>query len=53
MDFTTNNINFWIIGFADDYKKIKNNSSYGISSKIRIFFKYFWFINNIFNHNKH
>ena len=30
---------FGLIGFADDYKKIKSNSSSGISSKIRIFFK--------------
>ena len=27
---------FGLIGFADDYKKIKVNSSYGISSKIRV-----------------
>ncbi len=30
---------FGLIGFADDYKKIKSNSSSGISSKIRIFFQ--------------
>ena len=30
---------FGIIGFADDYKKIKNNSSLGISSKVRISFQ--------------
>ncbi len=30
---------FGIIGFADDYKKIKLNSSSGISSKTRIFFQ--------------
>ena len=44
-----NNIFIWIsiitillfgfIGFADDYKKIKSNSSSGISSKIRIIFQ--------------
>ena len=30
---------FGLIGFADDYKKIKNNSSLGISSKVRISFQ--------------
>ena len=30
---------FGLIGFADDYKKIKTNSSSGISSKIRILFQ--------------
>tara|TARA_A100001011_G_C14316435_1_gene848197 strand:- start:55 stop:1143 length:1089 start_codon:yes stop_codon:yes gene_type:complete len=30
---------FGLIGFADDYKKIKNNSSLGISSKVRITFQ--------------
>ncbi len=30
---------FGIIGFADDYKKIQNNSSLGISSKVRISFQ--------------
>ena len=30
---------FGIIGFADDYKKIKNNSSSGISSRVRLFFQ--------------
>ena len=29
-------ITFGLIGFADDYKKIRKNSSFGISSKIRI-----------------
>ena len=32
-------ITFGLIGFADDYKKIKSNSSSGISSKLRIFFQ--------------
>ena len=41
---------FGLIGFADDYKKIKNNSSSGISSRVRIYFSnFFWFINNIFD----
>ena len=30
---------FGSIGFADDYKKIKSNTSEGISSKLRIFFQ--------------
>ena len=30
-------LSFGIIGFFDDYKKIKNNSSYGLNAKIRIF----------------
>ena len=30
---------FGLIGFADDYKKIKSNSSNGISSQIRIIFQ--------------
>ena len=30
---------FGVIGFADDYKKIKNNSSSGISSRVRLFFQ--------------
>ena len=30
---------FGLIGFADDYKKIKHNSSSGISSRLRIFFQ--------------
>ncbi len=33
---------FGFIGFADDFKKIKNNSSLGISSRIRIFFQIFF-----------
>ena len=33
---------FGLIGFADDYKKIKTNSSNGISSKIRILFQIFF-----------
>ncbi len=30
---------FGLIGFADDYKKIKSNSSLGVSSKIRVTFQ--------------
>ena len=30
-------LSFGIIGFFDDYRKIKNNSSYGLNTKIRIF----------------
>ncbi len=30
---------FGLIGFIDDYKKIKSNSVYGLSSKIRILFQ--------------
>ena len=30
---------FGFIGFADDYKKIKNNSTSGLSSRVRIFFQ--------------
>ncbi len=30
---------FGLIGFVDDYKKIKNNSSLGISSQLRIIFQ--------------
>ncbi len=30
---------FGFIGFIDDYKKIKSNSSFGISSKLRIIFQ--------------
>ncbi len=33
---------FGLIGYADDYKKIKTNSSSGISSKIRILFQIFF-----------
>ena len=33
---------FGLIGFADDYIKIKNNSSSGISSRVRIFFQIFF-----------
>ncbi len=33
---------FGLIGFADDYKKIKSNSSSGISSKVRIIFQIFF-----------
>ena len=33
---------FGLIGFADDYKKIKINSSSGISSKVRIIFQIFF-----------
>ena len=33
---------FGAIGYADDYKKIKNNSSSGVSSKIRIIFQIFF-----------
>ena len=45
---------FGIIGFADDYNKIKNNSSEGMSSKTRIFFQIlfaliitFFIVNNL------
>ena len=30
-------VSFGLIGFADDFSKVKNNSSKGISAKIRIF----------------
>ncbi len=33
---------FGLIGFADDYKKIKTNSSRGLSSKFRIIFQIFF-----------
>ena len=33
---------FGLLGAYDDYKKIKNNSSSGISSRSKIVYKFFW-----------
>ena len=40
---------FGIIGFADDYKKIKKNSSFGISSRVRLFFQILFTLRRTFN----